>query len=685
MLDLQLIKYSLQTTTIIYLILALLTSILSAWFLYFYKSKNKNNVNYLLFALRSFSIFLLLLLLINPAIERNKTQNIKPVLSVLVDNSLSIAHFKKENEIDGFVKKTKEHKGLNDKFDVQYFSFGEQLQVLDSLRFNKPQTNIYKALSGIEALLKNIVSPVVLISDGNQTKGNAYEYFETNQHVFPIVIGDTITQSDLRIEQLNVNKYSYLKNKFPVEVRVLYEGNTKVKRQFKLDYKGKTIFRKQLSFSKNNPVETVSTTITSTQEGVQYYTASITPLTEEKNKENNRKIFSVDVLKEQTNILLLTSVLHPDLGMIKKSIETNKQRSVKIENIHDFKSQLKDFQLIVLYQPTIEFKSVFEKIEALKSNYFVISGVQTNWNFLNEMQLNYSKNSIHQSEEYGAIFNNGFLTFGQKNISFNTFPPLKDAFGKVTMKSKFDALMYQNIGGIETKTPLLATFENGNQKSGVLFGEGIWKWRAASFINTNSFQDFDGFLSNTVQYLASNQKRERLSLQYNNIYPANTSISIAAFYVDKNYQFDARAELSIKVRNIDTDVSQNVSFSLQKNSFNAVLENLSSGTYEFTVSVANQSIQKSGKFKITNYQIEEQFTKANVDGLYTIAEKTSGKAYFSSESTNLINDLLTDKRYVTIQNQITKKEPLIEWKLLLFLAIASFSIEWFIRKYYGKI
>jgi len=623
--------------------------------------------------------------LINPTIERKKTQNIKPVLSVLVDNSLSIAHFKKEKAVDDLVKKTKEHKGLNDKFDVQFFSFGERLQVLDSVSFNQPQTNINKALNGVEALHKKTISPIVLISDGNQTSGNAYEYFEANKNVFPVVIGDTITQSDLKIEQLNVNKYSYLKNKFPVEVRVLYEGNANVKSQFRLQYKGKTIFRKQLSFSKANPVETVSTTITSTQEGIQYYTATIAALTDEKNTENNRKTFSVEVLKEQTNILLLTSVLHPDLGMFKKSIETNKQRSVEIANIQHFKGQLEGFQLIILYQPTIMFKQVFDKIEKLKSNYFVISGMQTNWNFLNEMQSNYSKNSIQQSEDYGAIFNNGFLTFGQKDISFNTFPPLKDAFGKVTMNSKFDAMMYQNIGGIETQTPLFATFENGDQKSGVLFGEGIWKWRAASFINTNSFQDFDEFLSNTIQYLASNKKRERLSLQYKNIYPANTAISIAAFYVDKNYQFDARAQLSVKVTKTDTGLSQNVSFSLQSNSFNAVLEDLPAGNYEFTVTVEQQSVQKSGKFKVTNYQIEEQFTKANVDGLSAIAEKTNGKLYFSSDENNMINDLLADKRYVTVQRVVTKKESLIEWQLLLILAIASFSIEWFIRKYYGKI
>ena len=68
---------------------------------------------------------------------------------------------------------------------------------------------------------------------------------------------------------------------------------------------------------------------------------------------------------------------------------------------------------------------------------------------------------------------------------------MKDKFGEVLLSKEFQTVLFQNINGLETQQPLLALFENNNQKSGVLFGEGIWKWRAASFLNSNSFQDFD--------------------------------------------------------------------------------------------------------------------------------------------------------------------------------------------------
>ena len=674
-----------QTTTIIYLIGALLFSLAISWLLYFYKSKELRKVDYFLFGLRTISVFLLFLLLVNPVIERQELINEKPILSVLVDNSLSVKHFKSEKKVTDFVNLIENNSAINNKFDVQFFKFGENITVLDSLSFLENQTNIHQAISRVEALQKNAVSPILLVTDGNQTTGNLYPFINTKKNVYPLIIGDTISKSDVKITQVNVNKYSYLKNRFPIEIRVLYDGNKAVKTQFTIQYKGKTIFRKNLTFSPTKTIATISTTIASTEKGVQYYKASVNKIENEENLENNSKSFSVEVLNEQTKILLLTSVLHPDIGALKKAIETNKQRSITIAKIKEFKGDLTDYQLVMLYQPTIDFETAFNSIQKSKANYFVITGNNTNWNFLNEMQPNYRKNPTNQIEEFGAIFNNGFLTFGQKDVSFESFPPINDIFGSINITSKFDALLFQNIAGYKTQTPLLATFENDSQKSAVLFGEGIWKWRATSFINSGSFQDFDEFLSNLVQYLATTKKRERLTLKYDALHPANVPITVNAFYVDKNYKFDARAKLNLKVTNTLTNVSQNIPFSLLNNSFEAILETLPSGDYRFIVSVENQSVRKTGRFKITTYQIEEQFTNANQKELNQLATHTSGKVYYPSESQQVITDLIGDERYVTTQKSNTISQELIDWKFILILSILFFTIEWFVRKYIGKI
>ena len=82
----------------------------------------------------------------------------------------------------------------------------------------------------------------VIVTDGNQTAGEDYEYRKYDSKIFPVLVGDTTKYQDVQITQLNVNKFSYLKNKFPVEALILYEGDKSVKTKFTLSQNGKKIY-----------------------------------------------------------------------------------------------------------------------------------------------------------------------------------------------------------------------------------------------------------------------------------------------------------------------------------------------------------------------------------------------------------------------------------------------------------
>jgi hypothetical protein len=232
---------------------------------------------------------------------------------------------------------------------------------------------------------------------------------------------------------------------------------------------------------------------------------------------------------------------------------------------------------------------------------------------------------------------------------------------------------------------LLTTFDVNNQKSSILLGEGIWRWRANNFLNTNSFEGFDKFIGNLVQYLSSNKKRNRLAVSSKSLYPANSTIAITAFYTDKNYLFDARANLEITVTNSKSKETLKVPFSLVNNSFQTEIENLSSGDYTYKVSVLGQNINKYGSFKITEYQIEEQFTNANAYKLQKLANNTDGKLFYKNQIDNLVKELISNESFYTVQKSSIQKQNLIDWKWILFLVIALFTAEWGIRKYHGKI
>lgn len=674
-----------QTEIILYIILAILTSLAIAYFQYYYKVINKPKSTILLFSLKALSLFLLLLLFINPTIHKTETENIKPVLSILADNSNSVTVFNEVNNIPKIITSLKTNNKLKNKFTIQQFSFGKTLKILDSFSFLEPQTNISEAITRINELQKDKISPIVLITDGNQTIGSDYEFINSKQPIYPVVIGDTTKYVDVKITQLNVNKYSYLKNKFPVEVIVNYEGDRPVTTQLLISNNGKTVFRKNMQFSETKKSITITANLTSRKEGLQYYTASISKIKNEKNINNNSKSFSVEVIDEQTKVLLLTSVLHPDIGTFKKAIESNKQRSLEIKNINNYKSQINDYQLIILHHPNNKFNDVIRQIKQYKSNFLLVSGANTDWNFINNQELGFQKNAINQTENYGAFYNDNFFTFLQEDIGFNNYPPLKDKFGEVRFSKEHQVLLYQNINGLQTQQPLLATIEVNTQKSAVLFGEGIWKWRATSFLNSNSFEDFDKFIGNLVQYLASNKKRNRLEVNAESLYPANSTINIRAFYTDKNYKFDARASLELVITNNKTKAVTKIPFSLVNNSYQTELENLVSGDYTYNVIVSGQSINKTGRFKITDFDIEAQFTNANVDKLQILAKKTGGKLFYKNDIDAISKELLENESFYTVQKFIIKKQNLIDWKWILFLIISLITIEWFIRKYIGKI
>ena len=631
------------------------------------------------------SLFLLILLLINPTIKKTEIQEVKPVLAILADNSKSISFFKERINLKNFLDEIKADKSIREKYDINEFAFGAELGNLDSLSFTDYETDVSKAITSVNSLYRGNIAPVIILTDGNQTIGNDYEFIESKQKIYPIVFGDTIEYKDLKIGQLNVNKYSYIKNKFPVEVILNYKGKENVTSQFSITKNGKTIFTKKVQFSSVNNSKTITTNLTSTKEGLHYYSASIRKIKGEKNTKNNTKNFSVEVLDEQTKILVLASVLHPDLGALKKSIESNKQRSVDVFLIDNFNKQITDYQLIVLFQPNNKFNKILISANEKKSNYFLITGANTDWNFINKQQLGITKNSINQIENYGGFLNNSFLNFLQKDIGFNQFSPLIDLYGEVIILKEYQTLLFQNINGLETKQPLLATFEENNQKSGVLLGEGIWKWRAASFLNSNSFQEFDQFIGNLIQYLASNKRRSRLEINAENLYPANSTIKISALYTDKNYQFDGRASLEITITNEKTKKVTKIPFSLFNNWYQAEIENLVSGNYTYKVSVIDQNIYKYGKFKIADFQIEEQFTNANYKKLLKLANKSGGKLYFKNEIAELKKVLLENKTFFTTQKLIVKEQNLIDWKWILLIIAFLLSVEWFVRKYFGKL
>lgn len=673
--------------TLIFIILAGILALLLALFQYKYKAKGDSKKNGLFAFLRFISVFGVLLLLINPKFEQVTVYNEKPNLVVAVDNSRSIPHLNQAENVLDIVEAIKKDKALNKAFSIDVFSFGSTLNTNDSLSFTEEQTNIDKAFNALNQIYKNTVAPTLLITDGNQTYGNDYEYSSSQykQPVYPIVVGDTSTYVDLKIKQLNVNKYAFLKNRFPVETIVIYNGEETVNTKFVVTSGNTTVFSKPITLGKVNNSQIINFTLPANSVGVKTYRATIYPVVSEKNESNNSRNFAVEVIDEKTKVAIVSSIIHPDLGALKKSIESNEQRQVVLLKPQEVIKDLNDFQLVILYQPNQSFKSVFEALQLQNKNQFIIAGPKTDWRFLNTVSQNYQQEINNEKEEYQAALNSNYTTFIVDDLNFESFPPLQSAFGDLEFSVPKETILYKKLGNIQTEEPLLATFETNGKREAILLGENIWKWRAQSFINNKRFSGFDDFLGKLVQYLSSNKRKNRLNLDYESFYQGNNNVIISAQFFNKNYEFDTGEHLIITVTDKVTKQSQTIPLILKNNNYQVDLSSLPASDYSFTVKATSENISKSGNFKILEYNVEQQFLNADVEKLKRLAAHSQGESYLISNYTGLFENLINDNRFKPIQKSSKNIVPLIDWKYLLGLIVLALAIEWFLRKYNGLI
>ncbi|WP_179345043.1 VWA domain-containing protein [Winogradskyella ursingii] len=676
-----------QTETIVYIIVAAITALSIALFQYVYKSKIKSKLKYALTALRTVSILCLLLLLINPKFESNNYFNEKPTLVIAADNSESIAYLNQDDNTRAIRETFLNNTELNERFNIENYTFGKAVNNSDSLNFNERQSNLSNALKQLGEVYANQIAPIVVISDGNQTYGTDYSYLgkTVKQPIYPIILGDSTLYSDLSIRQLNVNRYVFLKNRFPIEIIANYSGSETVNTELKIWSGNSVIYRKPIQFNSTKNSEIISTTLLASSVGVKTYRAELVPLENEKNTVNNTKNFGVEVIDQKTNIAIIYDRLHPDLGALKKSIESNEQRSVSFLKPKEYLVKINDFQLVILYQPNNNFRSILDVIRTQNINTFSITGTTTDFNLLNNSQSYFYQTITNQSENYQPTINKNYSTFIIDNINFNDYPPLKSEFGSTEFLVPNSTFLFKTVNGITTNEPLLSTFESDNTKHALLSGEGIWRWRAQSFLDTESFTDFDNFMGKLVQYLSSNKKRKRLNIDYKSFYNGNDDVVISAQYFNKSFEFDPNAALTVTLKNKKTEAITETPLLLSNTNYTVDLSGIEAGAYDFTVKHNSEAVSASGSFEVLEYNVEQQFLNADINKLKYLAAESGGQAYFITQSNRLIDNLLEDKRYMTIQKSTKNIVPLIDWKYLLGLMALSLFAEWFIRKYNGLI
>ncbi len=676
-----------QTTTLVGLFLAALITLLIVFFQYFYKSKRNRKLQIPLAVLRFIGVFGVFLLLLNPSFTKTSLLTEKQDLIILLDDSYSIKSVDAEEQMVSLRDVLINNDELTERFDLFTYSFGIGLRNSDSLSFDEKATNISKALTSVNSAFKGNTASVVLLTDGNQTVGEAYEFMgqAVNFPVNAMVVGDTTTYTDLKINQVNANRYAFLENTFPLEFFVSYQGKAPIRSNITIQLDGKTVFREILDLSGERNSKKIVTALEANSVGLKTLDISLNPIPGERNTYNNKRRLSIEVIDEKTRIGLVSEVMHPDLGALIKAIESNSQRSVALVGPNISKEELSEYNMLILYQPTPAFSGILQYVQEARVNTFTITGPNTNWNFLNRAQKGIERTNFNQAEDILAVLNPSFALFDLSDFYVDEFPPLEGSLGDILITKPYESVLDQQIKGVILQDPLLPILTDETGRHAYLFGENIWKWRLQSFRNDQNFENFDTFINKLILYLTTDQKRERLSVTNELIYQGITEKKIKAAFFDATYVFDANAGLKVSLRGLNNDFTDERPLFLGDSEYEVDINDLPAGEYSFTVSVDGTDFTKNGRFSIEDFNLEQLFVSSDYRKLRQLAETSSGRLYFPNQIENLIEDLSSDTRYLPTQKSVENVVSLIDFRIILGIIILAFTAEWFIRKYNGLI
>jgi hypothetical protein len=679
-----------------YVLLCIAIAGLGAFLLY-RKDRNLAELSTLwkrvLAALRFLSLFFLAFLLLEPLLEYSKKKVEKPIIVLAHDNSESMVFAN-----DSVVVKSQLEESYNSlkaklsaDYEVVSYSVGDKVSENPTFDFKDKQTNLSEFFTEIQNRYYNRnLGGIVLASDGIYNSGGN-PVFEAkklkNVPVFSIQVGDTTPQKDLLIEEISHNRLVYKGNKFPVVVTVKAEQLNGVKTNVVVSKNGRVLGKKPISVNNDLYLTQSSFELESEGTGLQKYDVRVETVNGEFTTTNNYKSFYVDVLESKQKILILANSPHPDINALKLGFQSNENYEVTTNLAQDFKDKIEEFSLVVLYN----LPSQNEGLSLLKDKevpLLLVVGNQTNVNSFNALKKGITINNSKGFTEAQAYVNTDFsqFTISPGLVSFvNSFPPVQVPFTqKYSVSNSTETAIYQRIGPVKTKYPLLAFNKNGAYKTGMLLGEGIWRWRLQDYSNNGSSDLFNELIVQTAQYLVSKEDKSLFRVFRKTAYSENEKVQFEAEVYNKSYELVTTSDANMKIFNEQKE-EFSYTFSKVGDSYKLNSGSLKPGSYTYVATSTSKGgkLTRTGEFSVEELKVEQNNTVANHQLLFNLSDVTGGEVLSISGLSSLDEKLKKQENLVDVIYQEKDVDDLINMKVIFFFILLLLGIEWFVRKRNG--
>lgn len=650
-------------------------------------------------AFRFLAVTVLAILLLSPFIRTRNTQKFKPIVVLLHDNSESVKNGLKGDTALYAQKLGKLRDALSSKYEIAEYSVGDNLRKDIDYSFTDKSSNLSGAIDEVNDLYYNRnLGAVVLASDGIYNKGvnPVYSAAKAGYSVYTIATGDTTIQKDQKLSNALYNKITYLNDLFGLRIEVEatnLSGKSTVLNVYEvLEGSNKLLQTKNISYPGNSFFQTFDFTIPAEKTGIAHYRVVLSNVEGEITYRNNVRDIFVDVLDGRQKILLVANSPHPDIAAFKAAIESNKNYQLDVEYAQTFSKQLNDYNLVIMHQLPAginKAQNILQQARDLKKSLLFVVGSQSALNDLQRAQNAVIINARgDQFNDVTAKVNKDFTAFTLSDKTagaIGKLPPFQCFFADYNTNPSAQTLLQQKINNVETDFPLLVFSDMGEQKVGVITGEGLWRWRLYDFMMNKTHDATNEVINKTVQYLSvkSDKRPFKVNLA-KSIFMDNEAVTFDAQLYNANYELVNTPDAELKIRGEDKK-EQTYKFNKTEKAYTLNAGFLPVGSYSYTASakLGNNTYTATGRFSVSPLQLEEMRTRADHQVLYQLASQHNGSMHYLNNAEKIAEEIDAKNQLKPILYDTFVTESAINLKWIFALILLLISAEWFIRKYLG--
>ncbi|MCA6364819.1 MAG: hypothetical protein IM638_17430 [Bacteroidetes bacterium] len=651
---------------------------------------------WLLSGFRFVAVSLLCFLLLSPLLKTVSREVEKPVVVIAQDVSESTlltadsAWYRNEYR----QKLSRLTEKLAEKFEVKTYSFGEKFRENIAPEWTDRQTDFSTLFDEIETRFSGRnLGAVIVASDGLYNKGESPVFAASwlKAPVFTVAMGDTTVRRDLLVNNVLHNKIAFLGNTFPLEIVAEAHRCAGMRTVLTVSQNGQTLFSQPLTLTGDPFSTTIPVQLDAKAVGLQRYRVSLTAVDGEQNLRNNTREILVDVLDGRQKVLLVSNGPHPDIGALKQSIETSQNYEAEAFTLDQFTQPVGQYNLAVLHgipSQSLPGQKLLADLEAANIPVFYITGLQPQYTYFNNLKAGVRITSRgERANECEAVPVNGFPLFslGDNVLKYiPQFPAVQSPFADFQSSPGATPFLRQKIGALKTDYPLWVFAQQGDRKTAVFAGEGLWKWRLRDFADHGNHDIFNEIVSKTVQYLAVKVDKSLFRLSTRNSWDENQQVSFEAEVYNESYELITEPEVTLSITNAKGKQFP-FTFTKTATAYRLTAGQFAPGDYSYTgrVTVNGKVFTQKGSFSVAPLVMEAASLTANHQLLYNLAQSHNG-AMINARELDKLEQLLLAREDIrpVIYNPQQLNDLITRWWVFAVLLLLL-AAEWFLRKRNG--